>query len=166
MADTEQTSPAIYELPSATNVQGTDKLLLEQSDGDKQITKDELLKDTNASIATELDRAKAAEKANTDSISDKELKNYTLTLAVADVVANTDEYATETDEHNAYPYCVNHAMTGITADYECHINYSSNMAVCDRSWQTFTDNLRIYLRSMPTAAINIEFSMQKGTATS
>lgn len=159
MADTEQTSPAIYELPDATNVQGTDKLLLEQSDGDKQISKDELLKDVNATITTETDRAKKAEAEN-------ELKNYTLTLAVADVVANTDEYATETDEHNAYPYCVNHAMTGITADYECHINYSSNMAVCDRSWQTFTDNLRIYLRSMPTAAINIEFSMQKGTATS
>lgn len=158
MADSTTDIP-VYQLPDATNVQGTDTLLLEQSDGDKQITKDELLKDVNASITTEVDRAKKAEAEN-------ELKNYSLTLAVADVVANTDEYAAETDEHNAYPYCVNHAITGLTADYECHINYSSNMAVCDRSWQTFTDNLRIYLRSMPTAAINIEFSMQKGTASS
>ena len=93
-----------------------------------------------------------------------QLQIYSLSIAPADVVVNTDEYATETTDHNAYPYCVNHTMAGITTDYVCHINYSSNMAVCDRSWQTFANNLRIYLRSMPTATINTEFSMQKGTA--
>ena len=68
MADSTTDIP-VYQLPDATNVQGTDKLLLEQSDGDKQITKDELLKDVNASITDEATRAKAAETLLANNIS-------------------------------------------------------------------------------------------------
>jgi len=142
------------------NLGTADKITLETISGMTATTVQAGIAENHTAI---INAAHEEEDARKTAIADKELKSYSLTLAVADVVANTDEYATETVDHSAYPYCVNHAMSDVTADTQAHINYSSNMAVQDRSWKTLAGVFRIYLKSMPTAAIDIQFTLQKGT---
>ena len=158
MADSTTDIP-VYQLPDATNVQGTDKLLLEQSDGDKQITKDELLKDV------------------TDSISVIEEKLYTVSIATTDVVANSNTW--NTGSHAGwYPYCYTGSKgknakseevdMGVTAKDELCIQGvtetdTQTLLDCENngSYSTYDGSYKIYFRSVPTAAINLYISVKK-----
>jgi len=96
-------------------------------------------------------------------IADKSLKKGTVTIKVADVTStpSDDEFATETDNWNAHPYCYNLAVDGLTEDYEFHMNSSTNKSIADGTWMTSAGVLRIYLRSMPTADITVQYTLQK-----
>ena len=139
MADSTTDIP-IYELPAATNVQKNDLVILEQADGDKKAKLSDftyLPSEVDANIKVETDRAKAAEQAEVtardSAIADKSLKKGTVTIKVADVTAtpSDDEFATETDNWNAHPYCYNLAVDGLTEDYEFHMNSSTNKSIAD-----------------------------------
>lgn len=118
-------------------------------------------------VLTETTRATSAEQAEVTArdaaIADKSLKKGTVTIKVADVTAtpSDDEFATKTAYWNAHPYCYNLTVDGLTENYECHINYSSNSAIADGTWMTSAGVLRIYLRSMPTADITVQYTLQK-----
>lgn len=73
-------------------------------------------------------------------------------IAVADVVANDDTYA------SVYPYKVDLAITGITADYQASITYvpGADLEAVGIHTNCLDGIVRVYFKSVPAAAIAID----------